>query len=268
MRGYSAELGEDCACARLEGVDASYKDLAQVCGRVRGKDASWAVSFLEKAAKAEIPVLYKRHNKRLGHRRELGGKKGRYPKKAAMIVLKLLKTAVSNGVVKGLGEDYRIVAANANKKYSYPRMAPKGRRARAYYELARLEMVLKPTSEVPKGVEVTPPKEAPKEEKPKEVKKEGNAPPKKEEPTPKKEAPKKEEQTKQEKRPLEPKASAPKTPKEISKEKEDEVRTVKHPGGGMHKHGLEKEQEAAKAHHDRYAYEHGKGKKTVVKKEG
>jgi len=255
MRGYSTDFEEDCACARIEGVDASYKDLAQVCGRVRGKDAAWAFSFLEKASKGEIPVLYKKHNTRLGHRRELGGKKGRYPKKAAKIVLKLLKTAVSNGVVRGLGEEYRIIAANANKKFSYPRMAPKGRRARAYYELARLEMVLKPTGEVPKGVEVTPPKAAKEVQKPKEEAK--------------KEMPKeaKAEEKKAKAPQTEPRASAPATPAEVAKEKEKDAKVQKHPAGGEHKHELEKEQAAAKAHHDRYAYEHGKGKKTVVKNE-
>jgi hypothetical protein len=167
-----------------------------------------------------------------------------------MIVLKVLKTAVSNGLIKGLGEEYKIIAANANKKFSYPRMAPKGRRARSYYELARVEMILKPTSEVPKGVEVTPPK---KEEKPKE------APAKKEA--------KIEEKAKVEPPETEPKASKPKTPEQEAKEKEDSVKTQKHPTTGVHKHESEKGKEAAHAHHERLAFEHGKGKKTIVKRE-
>jgi large subunit ribosomal protein L22 len=250
MEGYSTKFDDNCANARLEGVDASYKDLSQVCGRIRGKDASWAYEFLEKAAQAKIPILYKRHNKRLGHRRELGGKKGRYPKKAAMIVLKVLKSAVANGVVKGLGETYTILGANANKKYSYPRMAPKGRRARSYYELARVEIIVRSREEeVPKGVEVTPPKG---EEKKPEVKA-----------AEKKPEVKKEEVTKSETS----KPETPKTPAEVAKEKEEEVKTVKHPTGGEHKHEREKNKEAAHAIHERHAFEHGKGKKTIVKRE-
>jgi large subunit ribosomal protein L22 len=249
MEGYSTKFDENCANARLEGVDASYKDLSQVCGRIRGKDASWAYEFLEKAAQAKIPVLYKRHNTRLGHRRELGGKKGRYPKKAALIVLKVLKSAVANGIVKGLGETYTILGANANKKYSYPRMAPKGRRARSYYELARVEVIVRAKEEeVPKGVEVTPPKG--EEKKPIEKKVESKEPPK---PV----ASKPETGT--------GKPETPKTPAEVAKGKEEDVKTVKHPAGGEHKH--DKEKEATYATHERHAFEYGKGKKTIVKRE-
>lgn len=175
MKSYSLKFdNEKCACARVEGVDASYKDLAEVCGRIRGKDVSWAILFLEKATKMEIPVLYKKRNKRLGHRRELGGKKGRYPEKATKTVLKVLKSAIANGRVKGLGTDYSILHAAANKKDIFPRIAAKGRRSRQYYVTTRIEVVLKSKNEVPKGVEVTPPpkkveKPAEKKEEPKKV---------------------------------------------------------------------------------------------------
>lgn len=167
MKGYSQpEEFEHCATARLEGVNASYKDLAQVCGRIRGKNTEWALSFLERAANEEIPVLYKRHNKNLGHRRELGGKKGRYPWKAAKIVLMVLESAMANGKTLGLGNAYVILAASANKKQIFPRMASKGRQARSNLETSRVEIVLKGDS-VPRGVTVSPPvkKEDKKEEK-------------------------------------------------------------------------------------------------------
>ena len=200
MKGYSSEIPDSCARARLEGVNASYKDLAEVCGRIRSKKTDWALSFLEKAAGGEVPVLYRKHNARLGHRGALRGKKGRYPKKAAKIVLKVLRSAIANGRTLGLGEAYTILAASANKKHIYPRLAPKGRWARSFLETSRVEVVLKGT-EVPKGVTVTPPKkEAPKkEEKPKEEVK-------KEEP---KEAPKKEVK-KEEEQPEEKKKEEPK----------------------------------------------------------
>jgi large subunit ribosomal protein L22 len=159
MKGYSnlPKDTENCAMARVEGVNASYKDLSEVCGRIRNKKTDWAIGFLEKAAEGEIPVLFKRHNKNLGHRRELGGRKGRYPRKAAAMVLKALKSAMANGRTQGMGDIYTIVAASANKKATYPRMAPKGRMARSYLETARIEIIVK-GSEVPKGVTVTPPK--------------------------------------------------------------------------------------------------------------
>jgi large subunit ribosomal protein L22 len=177
MKGYTSNFDKElCASTRVEGVDASYKDLSQVCGVIRGKETSWARTFLERAAKGEIPVLYRKHNKRLGHRRELGGKKGRYPKKSAGIVLKALNAAIANGVVKGLGDEYEIIVATANKKDIYPRMASKGRTARAYLVTSRIELVLKTKNEVPKEVEVVlPAKKEAKEEKPKSTEKKAEA---------------------------------------------------------------------------------------------
>jgi len=228
MKGYSFDFKpEDFASARLEGVDASYKDLSEVCGRIRRKDAAWARTFLERAAAGEIPVLFKRHNKKLGHRRELGGKKGRYPWKAAGIVLKVLNSAVANGLAKGFGEGYIVQSANANKKFTYPRMAAKGRTARSYFELARIEIVLKPTEALPKGVEFKPPAKPTVGEKKAEKPAQASAEVKAGEP--KKEAPKHE------------------------------------PHPHVHKHEEEKEAASAHAHHERYAFEHMKGKKTVVK---
>ena len=239
MQGYSIEFSpEECASARLEGVNASYKDLSEVCGRIKGKEAAWALEFLEKASKGEIAVLYKKHNPRMGHRRELGGKKGRYPKKAAMIVLKALKSAVYNGMTKGLGEKYKIIAASANKKDSYPRVASKGGWMRSDYETARVEIVVKGLETIPKGVEVKAPKK-PEEKKPEEKKeapkeKPKEAPKKEEKPEVKKEEKPKEEPKKEEKKPEvkeekkpEPKKEAEQPAKKAEPEKSDVKKEVK-----------------------------------------
>src|SRR5271157_846243 len=153
MKGYSSEIPERCAKARLEDVNASYKDLSEVCGVLRNKKADWAIEFLDKASKGEVPVLFRRHNTKLGHRHELGGRKGRYPQKAAGFVLKALKSAMANGKVVGLGDPFVITAISANKKQIFPRMAPKGRTARSYLVTSRVEIVLT-GAELPKSVTV------------------------------------------------------------------------------------------------------------------
>ncbi len=159
MKGYSS-YPEGAACARAEGINASYKDLAEVCGRIRGMKSDKALSFLEKASlrpeNGGIPILFKRHCKKLGHRRELGGKKGRYPWKAAAAVLKVLRSAMANGRVLGMGGDYTVAGASANKKMTFPRLASKGRWARSNLETSRVEILLK-GSGVPKGVSVKAP---------------------------------------------------------------------------------------------------------------
>ncbi|MEM2948353.1 MAG: 50S ribosomal protein L22 [Candidatus Anstonellales archaeon] len=175
MYSWKPENVEFAAKARVEGVDASFKDLVEVCGNIRRMKASDALSFLEKAADGKVAVLYRSNNKHLGHRKELGGKKGRYPKKAAKIVLKVLKNALNNAMQKGLLEENLFVAhACANKKFTYPRLQPKGRRTRHDYETARVEIIL-----IEKGAEKKIKEEAKekKEEKKeeKEMKKEGKA---------------------------------------------------------------------------------------------
>lgn len=222
MKGYSSEIPDNCARARIEGVNASYKDLSEVCGRIRNKKTDWALGFLEKASEGEIPVYFARHNRNLGHRRELGGRKGRYPEKAASMVLKALRSAIANGRTLGMGEIYEIIAASANKKQTFPRMASKGRQARSFLETSRIEIVLK-GSEVPKGVTVTPPK-------------------KKEEA--KKEAPKKAEAKE------EPKKEAPKPP----------VDALKAESQTEHKHSTEKAQDAEKKR-EQPPHQHGEHNK-------
>jgi large subunit ribosomal protein L22 len=139
---YGCEIDASCAPAQLYNIDASFKDLAAVCDNIRGMDAGAAVSFLEKAARKEVAIYYRKWNKKLGHRAELGGRKGRYPVKAAKIVLSVLKNAIANAAQKGL-ENVYIAHASANKQAIYPRLQPKGRRIRADYSTARVEIVLR-----------------------------------------------------------------------------------------------------------------------------
>ena len=222
MYSYDIPKGKeaDFAFARAENVNASFKDLAEVCGNIRSRNANWAVDLLEKAEKGEIPLRFRGHNKRMAHRRELGGRKGRWPKKCSRIVLKVLKSALANAQAKGLSEELVIEHACANKKNSYPRLAAKGRRSAQRFETARVEIVLKekegakrpaikPKVEVKKAPEPKPEAKAPVE-KPKEA------------PKPEvKEAPKA-EKPKEAAKP-EVKAPAPEVPKEAPKPEEKKV---------------------------------------------
>lgn len=145
MKGYSVGQIEDCAYARVEGVNASYRDLGAVCASIMNLDSEIAANYLALVQEGLVPVYFGKHNKKMGHRRELGGKKGRYPQKAAGIVLKLLKSAVANASVKGITGTF-VISAMANKKDVYPRMSSKGRLVRSNLETARVEIVLGSTS--------------------------------------------------------------------------------------------------------------------------
>ncbi|MBI5051517.1 50S ribosomal protein L22 [Candidatus Micrarchaeota archaeon] len=157
------EKKEHYAMARAEDLEASYKDLTQVCGRLRKKSVKHALSLLEKASNMEIPILFKKFNTKLAHRRELGGSQGRYPQKAAGVVLEVLNSAIANAKVKGLNEDMIIVHILANGKHSYPRMSPKGKRVRHHYATSRIEIVLKEKVETKKEKKKLEPKVEAKE---------------------------------------------------------------------------------------------------------
>jgi len=119
------------------------KDLVEVCGNIRYKPVGDALKLLEAAAEGLVPILYRGNNRHLGHRRELGGRKGRYPKKSVKIVLKALKSAIANAQSKGLSEELIVMHACANKKAEFGRLSSKGRRNYSGLITARIEIVLK-----------------------------------------------------------------------------------------------------------------------------
>lgn len=158
------------ARARLTGINASYKDLCEVCRNVRGKDTEWALNFLEEASVGEKAIYFVRHCKGKGHRRQLGGKKGGWPMKSVKFVLLVVQSAAANATKLGLGNT-KVSHIIANKQETYPRMSPKGRRIRQDFETAFIEVVLEEYQPKPesgkagvKNAASEKPKEQPKSE--------------------------------------------------------------------------------------------------------
>lgn len=157
---YSVKVGEKNACAQAHDVNASYKDLTQVCGAIKGKSVEKARRLLKEAAALKRAIPFKKFNTGCGHRPELGGRKGRYPKKECFIVLRLLDNAAANAVHKGLDSEKVFVKnARAYKQGSFPRYrrtwagsATLGYGKRAVwksYETARIEIVLEEKARPP-----------------------------------------------------------------------------------------------------------------------
>ena len=108
-------------------INASYKDLGAVCDAVRYLRAGAALKLTEKIAKMELPVPYRRHNKHMGSRSELHGRRGAYPVKAAKEVKIAIQNAIANAANNALdGEDMVIVHACANKTHIERRSPSKG----------------------------------------------------------------------------------------------------------------------------------------------
>ncbi len=152
---YSFNMKRDgIVFASMKDINASFKDLCAVCDTIRYKSAPRAMSMLESVASGKQPILYRRHNAHMGSRHELGGQKGRYPKKCASIVRKVLVNAMANAESKGNDpESMYVVHAAANKTLILQRTASKGalwmghsmgRRSarRSDVEFAKLELAL------------------------------------------------------------------------------------------------------------------------------
>ncbi|MBI2444947.1 50S ribosomal protein L22 [Candidatus Micrarchaeota archaeon] len=119
---YSTKSAEKTGRAQAHDLDASYKDLTQVCRAIKGLPVAKAYAKLEAAIKGEHAILYTKFNKGSGHRSELGGKKGRYPKKECKMVYATLKNAAANAVHVGLEENSLVVKhAAANKQNTFRR---------------------------------------------------------------------------------------------------------------------------------------------------
>ncbi len=131
MGGYSYNLDrKDAVFASTSDLNASFKDLCCVCDAVRYRAVPNAIAVLDGVINDGRPIEFRRHNRYMGSRHELGGKKGRYPMKCAAMVRKVIVNAVANARNKGEDPDSMyIVHACANKTYEIPRSPPKGIRA-------------------------------------------------------------------------------------------------------------------------------------------
>ncbi|MFH1443174.1 MAG: 50S ribosomal protein L22 [Candidatus Micrarchaeota archaeon] len=112
---------KEVARAQAYDLDASYKDLANVFHALKGKTLPAAKKLLEECIAMKKPIRYVKFNKGLGHRSQLGGKKGRFPKKEARIVLTLLKSAEANANFKGLDIETLVVRQGAAYKQNVMR---------------------------------------------------------------------------------------------------------------------------------------------------
>ena len=125
---YSFNRGrEGIVFAHAKDVNASFKDLCSVCDSIRYLPVPAALRSLE-ATVDGMPIEYRRYNKGMGSRHELGGRKGRTPMKCASIVRKVLLNAMANSRNKGYEPDVMyVVHAAANKTNIIGMPPPKGK---------------------------------------------------------------------------------------------------------------------------------------------
>jgi len=127
MRYSYNEKKEGLVFAQAYEINASYKDLCAVCDAVRYSKAKDAKVILDNVITMKMPIPFRRHNKYMGARHELGGKKGAWPVKAAKEVKAVLTNAIANAANEAKdGEEMYIVHAAANKTHIERRVPSKG----------------------------------------------------------------------------------------------------------------------------------------------
>lgn len=97
----------------------SPKHAVELCRELRGKKLESAKVYLEEVIQMEKAVPFKRHNKKVGHRKGLTGwPSGRYPVKAAAQILKVLENAEANAEYKGLdAESLKIMHISSHRGF-------------------------------------------------------------------------------------------------------------------------------------------------------
>ncbi len=113
--GYTLQTDPETT-SRAVGVELSIspKKCREVCKMLVGKKVEDAKTYLKGVAALEIPVPYTRFKMMLSPKPKVGP--GRYPKKPALAILRVLESAQSNAEYKGLDSDnMRVKVAAAHR---------------------------------------------------------------------------------------------------------------------------------------------------------
>ncbi|HTT74331.1 MAG TPA: 50S ribosomal protein L22 [Thermoplasmata archaeon] len=145
MRGYTyrAERGVSVARARGIEIPISPKKTYEVLNAIRGLPVDRAEALLEEVVALRRAVPFRRYNQETAHKRATGP--GRYPKKVAANVLKVLRNARENAEYEGLDADRLVVkvAASARGRIRKANMPRAHGRATAWNEqTTNVEIVL------------------------------------------------------------------------------------------------------------------------------
>lgn len=94
------------AIASGRDLRVSHKAAREICHYVKGMRLEKAKDVLQEVVALKRPVPYRRHKKKVAHRKGVEGfDAGRYPKKAAAAILKVLDQVEANAEFKGLYSD-------------------------------------------------------------------------------------------------------------------------------------------------------------------
>lgn len=124
------------------------KHAREICAVIKGMNVDQAKTFLEDIINLKQSVPFRRHKKKLAHKKNLKQFKwyaGKYPQKAAARIYEILSSVESNGEYKGLDIDMcKIIHAAAHRGRIIKRYIERARgRSTAYFKyLTHVELVI------------------------------------------------------------------------------------------------------------------------------
>jgi large subunit ribosomal protein L22 len=120
---YSTEIKENMSKAVGISLPISSKTSREICNKIKGMKVSSAKDFLSRVVLLKEPVPYKRYNSNVPHKTVIGP--GRFPSRASVSILEILKSAEANAQFKGLSINNLFVkhisAQRAGKTMRYGR---------------------------------------------------------------------------------------------------------------------------------------------------
>lgn len=145
--GYSFEGFDPTVHVRASGREAniSPKAAREVALTIRGMQLSKAIDLLEQVEQRKMPIAFRRHKLKVGHRSELQGfPTGSYPVKAAKAFLGVLHNLEGNSEFKGLDpEKIEIIHASGYAGRTIKDYTPRafGRSSPNFHQLVHIEVV-------------------------------------------------------------------------------------------------------------------------------
>jgi large subunit ribosomal protein L22 len=146
MKGYSFPYNPEVhAAARGKEMSIPPRHAREICRAIRGMELERARGYLGRVIEMREPVPFTRHAGKVGHRKGKGRAAGRYPRKAAAAILKVIESAQSNGETMHLDiDEWRIVHVATSRGPAFEARFPRarGRATPKMRETANVEVVL------------------------------------------------------------------------------------------------------------------------------
>jgi large subunit ribosomal protein L22 len=145
--GYSFEGFDPVVHVRASGreVNVSPKAAREIALTIRSMTVANAIDLLERVEQIEVPIAFRRHKLKVGHRSELQGfPTGSYPVKAARAYLQVLHNLQGNAEFKGLDpERVEIIHAAGYAGRTIKDYVPRamGRSSPNFHRLVHIELI-------------------------------------------------------------------------------------------------------------------------------